>query len=98
MAKKVQSWESNNCINNNEGRFPAKVNHAGQLCWLLAGTLCDDEDLGVFAQKLSNCNECDFYKNIKKSYFSMSSWTEATEVHCGPEQDSGMTKPRRFHH
>ena len=40
------------------------VNHgrnAGRCCWAVAGTLCKGEKQGVFAEKLINCQSCDFY-------------------------------------
>ncbi len=37
----------------------------GRSCWALAGTLCGGKVQGSFAQKASNCMECDFYKTVK---------------------------------
>ena len=45
------------------------INHgkkAGRCCWAIAGTLCKGEKQGVFAQKLTNCMNCDFYKQVAK--------------------------------
>ncbi len=37
----------------------------GRSCWVLAGTLCGGKVQGTFAQKASNCMECEFYKLVK---------------------------------
>ncbi len=37
----------------------------GRACWAIAGTLCGGKVQGSFAQKASNCMECDFYKLVK---------------------------------
>jgi hypothetical protein len=45
------------------------VNHgknAGRCCWAVAGTLCKGEKQGIFAQKLANCMNCDFYQLVGK--------------------------------
>lgn len=39
--------------------------NAGRACWIIAGTLCKGKVQGTFAQKFSNCQECDFYKHVK---------------------------------
>ena len=39
--------------------------NAGRACWVVAGTLCRDEVQGTFAQKFSNCKECDFYAKVR---------------------------------
>lgn len=43
----------------NQGRM------GGRACWAIAGTLCGGKVQGSFAQKASNCMECDFYKLVK---------------------------------
>jgi len=37
----------------------------GRICWALAGTLCGGQVQGTFAQKLTNCMACDFYKQVR---------------------------------
>lgn len=39
---------------------------AGRACWLVAGTMCDGEVQGTFAQKFKNCMACDFYLLVMK--------------------------------
>lgn len=43
----------------NEGR------NGGRICWALTGTLCGGTVQGTFAQKLTNCMQCDFYKVVQ---------------------------------
>jgi hypothetical protein len=43
------------------------VNHgsnAGRSCWYVAGTLCGGKVQGVFATKLVNCRNCEFYQSV----------------------------------
>lgn len=43
--------------------------NGGRSCWILAGTLCKGEVQGTFAKKFRNCENCDFYKLVKKEEF-----------------------------
>jgi hypothetical protein len=38
--------------------------YAGRTCWVVAGTMCDGEVQGIFAQKYMDCKLCDFYKTV----------------------------------
>jgi hypothetical protein len=38
--------------------------NGGRACWAIAGTLCGGKVQGTFALKLTNCLECDFYKQV----------------------------------
>ncbi|OGF63835.1 MAG: hypothetical protein A2Y62_21560 [Candidatus Fischerbacteria bacterium RBG_13_37_8] len=40
--------------------------NAGRICWAVAGTYCDGEIQGTFAQKLTACVTCDFYFQVKR--------------------------------
>lgn len=40
--------------------------HGGRFCWRIAGTLCGGEPQGNAAQKLFNCLDCDFFKQVIK--------------------------------
>jgi hypothetical protein len=55
-----------NCPAYTESRLDRKNSgtNAGRACWVVAGTLCSGEVQGVFAQKMSNCKECDFYRLV----------------------------------
>lgn len=43
--------------------------HAGRACWAVAGTFCNGEVQGTFAQKFGNCEDCDFYRTVKNEEF-----------------------------
>jgi len=37
---------------------------AGRACWMVAGTMCGGAPQGTFAQKLENCEQCGFFKQV----------------------------------
>ncbi len=39
--------------------------NGGRACWVLAGTLCGGKVQGVFATKMHNCMQCEFYDVVK---------------------------------
>ncbi len=39
--------------------------NGGRYCWKIAGTLCGGQVQGTYAQKLSNCVVCEFYKSVR---------------------------------
>ena len=46
--------------------------NAGRACRLVAGTFCDNQVSGTFADKIDTCRNCDFYKNIQNDEHSFS--------------------------
>ncbi len=38
--------------------------NAGRSCWVVSGTLCDDDVQGSFASKVKSCMDCDFYRLV----------------------------------
>jgi hypothetical protein len=38
--------------------------NGGRACWALTGTFCGGKVQGSFASKLTNCMECEFYKQV----------------------------------
>lgn len=44
--------------------------NAGRSCWVVAGTYCQGKVQGIFAQKITTCKECDFYKKVQAENFS----------------------------
>ncbi len=63
-----------------EGICPAAVGNvfdtfnnginAGRSCWLVAGTFCDNEIMGTFAEKIDTCKNCSFYQKVQKEEHS----------------------------
>lgn len=39
--------------------------NGGRSCWAIAGTLCEGEVQGSYAQKLGNCLKCDFHAFVR---------------------------------
>ena len=44
--------------------------NAGRSCWLVAGTFCDHEIMGTFAEKIDTCKNCGFYKKVQEEEHS----------------------------
>jgi len=40
--------------------------HAGRICWAVAGTCCGEEIQGTFAEKRDSCTSCPFYRLVQK--------------------------------
>lgn len=82
MAVKQNCWQVKNCGRQPGGpkaselgvcpaakSGPSGINggdHAGRICWALAGTLCGGKVQGTFAHKAANCMECVFYLQVKR--------------------------------
>ena len=39
--------------------------NGGRICWALTGTLCGGKVQGTFAEKLGNCQGCEFYQLVR---------------------------------
>ncbi len=44
-----------------------KGSAGGRICWSVAGTLCNGEAQGSFAQKFLDCLNCSFYKSVEEA-------------------------------
>ena len=53
----------------NEGK------NAGRICWAVAGTCCEGEVQGTFADKRESCTSCDFYQLVQEQEGSTKSDT-----------------------
>lgn len=40
--------------------------NAGRSCWVIAGTMCNGQVHGTFAQKHKNCGKCDFCNKVRE--------------------------------
>ncbi len=40
--------------------------NGGRCCWVVAGTFCGGQVQGVYASKLANCIDCDFYRLVSE--------------------------------
>lgn len=67
-SAKIKCWEFTRCgVEKAEGaagmRCAAYPNY-GRVCWAVAGTFCGKKVSGAIAQKLGNCQKCEFYKRV----------------------------------
>jgi len=73
----MNCWESKKCGREAKGSMvaelgvcPAYTKDAGQACWMVSGTFCDDEVQGTFAKKEQNCMKCDFYQQFDVAHLA----------------------------
>jgi hypothetical protein len=81
MGSKVNCWEVKNCGRQPGGAKVAELGicpvidtkvkandgrNGGRICWAIAGSLCGGKIQGSFAEKLLNCIDCSFFKQVKK--------------------------------
>ena len=38
--------------------------NGGRVCWAIAGTLCTGKVQGEYAEKIKECTDCEFYKQV----------------------------------
>ncbi len=63
MEKRTNCWEFKRCGRDKTEDCPAYPK-GGRVCYLVAGTMCGGNVQGVYALKIGNCRECDFYKAL----------------------------------
>jgi PPM family protein phosphatase len=83
-----------------EGVCPAAVENpfntfnnginAGRSCWLMAGTFCDHDIMGTFAEKIDTCKNCGFYKKVQEEEHSFD--TVEGNISLYPETHIGYVK------
>ena len=73
----MNCWESKKCGREAKGSnvselgvCPACTKGAGQACWMVTGTFCNDEVQGTFAKKEHNCLKCDFYQQFDVAHLA----------------------------
>ncbi len=54
--------------------------NAGRACWVVAGSLCGGKIQGSYAQKLTNCWRCNFFRTVKDEEEPSSSGFSATRL------------------
>ena len=60
---KEQCWERMRCGRDQDQSCPAYPNY-GRLCWPIAGTKCRQGTAGTHAQKIKDCESCEFFKAV----------------------------------
>jgi len=70
---KENCWEILRCRKNDcPARSEKRLNgihdglNAGRACWVVAGTRCKGKISGTFAEKISDCKECQVYQTVMK--------------------------------
>ncbi|MDK9708564.1 MAG: protein phosphatase 2C domain-containing protein [Desulforhopalus sp.] len=72
--------EPGGCMADKDGICPAAAEtalntfnngvNAGRSCWLVAGTFCDQQIMGTFAEKIDTCKNCSFYQRVQEEEHS----------------------------
>ncbi len=67
--------------------------NGGRICWAIVGTLCGGKVQGTFAQKITNCMNCDFFRQVlreeKESGFTMLKNSQS-EIRLGGAKPAAM--------
>jgi len=63
VFQKINCWEFKKCKRDKTGECPAYPK-GGRICYLVAGTMCGGKAQGIYATKIGQCRECDFYKAL----------------------------------
>lgn len=65
----TKCWEYMKCGRDKDCslKCPAYPNF-GRICWAVAGTFCEGKVQGTFAQKLEDCQKCEFYQKTRKEH------------------------------
>jgi len=61
----MSCWEFKKCGREKDKSCSAVVEDAGRSCWYVAGTMCGGQVQGAYAEKIGNCQSCDFYMKIQ---------------------------------
>jgi serine/threonine protein kinase len=62
--------------------------NAGRFCWAVAGTLCDEQVQGTFAEKRISCISCDFFKLVQQEEGASTSPTKFLSIFSENEKSS----------
>jgi hypothetical protein len=71
MLHRAKCWEYQKCGREGSGIKALELGTCpaypddGRNCWRVAGTMCEGKVQGTEAQKRDNCENCNWYKNIK---------------------------------
>lgn len=60
--------------------------NGGRICWAIEGTLCDGTVQGTFAQKISSCMGCEFFKKVKAEEPSIVYYFMLKSVACSSSE------------
>ncbi len=64
MKKKRPCWSVRHCSEEAREKCPAWEFNAGQICWLINGTICEGKAQKSWAQKMKRCRRCNVFHSI----------------------------------
>jgi DNA-binding XRE family transcriptional regulator len=66
-------WIIKNCTSSNREKCPAWEFQAGNLCWFLYGTECNNGDHQTWKEKIKRCHNCSAFPACLKTQFQRAS-------------------------
>jgi len=57
-------WVIKKCTADQKKKCPAWEYHAGKLCWLIPGTICDRDSQGSWQEKMKTCRGCEVLQTV----------------------------------
>lgn len=54
--------------------------NGGRACWVVTGTHCGGIIQGNFTEKMLNCMNCDFYKQVRLEEIKNGSYSKTNEI------------------
>ncbi|MCG6551472.1 MAG: hypothetical protein L7F77_04030 [Candidatus Magnetominusculus sp. LBB02] len=58
----INCWDFKGCEESKRNQCVAFINRQGQECWMLTGTLCNENEILEFKEKMKICKKCEFFK------------------------------------
>jgi DNA-binding XRE family transcriptional regulator len=64
MKNRRQCWTVKKCSREARESCPAWEFHAGQMCWLINGTICEGKPQKNWVQKMKRCRKCEVFEGV----------------------------------
>jgi DNA-binding XRE family transcriptional regulator len=64
LKKRRPCWTVKKCSRETRENCPAWEFHAGQMCWLINGTICAGKPQKSWAQKMKRCRKCEVFEAV----------------------------------
>ncbi len=65
MSGILNCWEFMKCGRDITKDCAAVEKKAGDVCWIIAGTMCGGKPQGTFSQKVGSCKKCGYYQYMQ---------------------------------
>ncbi|MBF0350465.1 MAG: hypothetical protein HQM11_05505 [SAR324 cluster bacterium] len=59
--------------------------NGGRICWSVVGTLCGGKVRGSYAQKIDNCQKCDFFKKVSREQSNFEKGEQIWDINYYPK-------------